>query len=255
MLPSNLPNSDGVEVAPVLCRANVVGDRRGRVGYFMSENRALYDQRFVIVTGKGNCFSAGADFRAQIQREDTGRALQAHERSFEMYRPFLSVLDIEVPTIAAMNGHAVGGGFGLSLVCDLRIANEDAKYGANFGRLGLHPGMAISYLLPRIIGVPRAAELLFTGRLIRGHEAAEMGLANRAVAADEVMPQAMAMAREIAAKRPAVIRAAKECLNGIDPVDVNRSYRFEQGFTFELNLTGISDEARDAFLDEKKPGS
>src|SRR5690606_16807219 len=103
----------------------------------------------------------------------TTRKLQPHERSYAMYEPFLSVLDIEVPVIAALNGHAVGGGFGLALVCDLRIAAREARYGANFARLGLHAGMAISYLLPRIIGPVRAAELLFTGRLIDGREAEE----------------------------------------------------------------------------------
>src|SRR5205814_1945215 len=74
-----------------------------------------------------------------------------HERLYNMYEPFLSLLDLEVPVIGALNGHAIGGGFGLALVCDLRIGAEDAKYGANFVRLGLAPGMAISYLLPRLV--------------------------------------------------------------------------------------------------------
>ena len=84
-----------------------------------------------------------------------------------MYAPFLSLLDIEVPIIGALNGHAVGGGFGLALLCDLRVGNRAAKYGANFVTLGLAPGMAISYMLPRIVGLSRANELLLTGRLDR----------------------------------------------------------------------------------------
>jgi enoyl-CoA hydratase/carnithine racemase len=95
-----------------------------------------------------------------------------------MYKPFLSVLDIEVPVIGALNGHAIGGGLGLTLVCDIRVANKDAKYGANFTKLGLHPGMATTYLLPRFIGVPRAAELLLTGRIITGAQAEDYGLMN-----------------------------------------------------------------------------
>src|SRR6187549_2512862 len=133
--------------------------------------------RALIVTGTGSCFSAGADFKAGVQRG--GAELAPHERSYAMYEPFLSLLDIEVPVIGALNGHAVGGGFGLALVCDIRIGALEAKYGANFVALGLAPGMAISYLLPRLIGVARASDLLFTGRFIDGAEAERIGVVNR----------------------------------------------------------------------------
>jgi enoyl-CoA hydratase/carnithine racemase len=172
--------------------------------------RADRDVRCVVITGNGRCFSAGADFKSQIQRDAPGA--QPHERSFAMYQPFLSVLDIEVPVIGALNGHAIGGGFGLALVCDIRIANRDAKYGANFTRLGLHPGMAISYTLPRLIGVSRAAELLFTGRLFKGDEAESMGLVSAAVDADDVLPRAMELAKEIALSAPIAVRMTKRSL-------------------------------------------
>jgi enoyl-CoA hydratase/carnithine racemase len=97
--------------------------------------------RCLIVTGRGRSFCAGADFRAR--REDGGGdAAPAHERAYQTYAPFLSLLELELPIVAAMQGHAIGGGLGLALVCDLRVANEAARYGANFVRLGLHPGMA-----------------------------------------------------------------------------------------------------------------
>src|ERR687884_1776204 len=112
-----------------------------------------------------------------------------------MYEPFLSLLDVEVPIVGALNGHAVGGGFGLALVCDLRIGALDAKYGANFVRLGLAPGMAISYLLPRLVGSARASELLYTGRLVDGKEAETLGILNRAVAGEHVLAEAMAIAQ------------------------------------------------------------
>src|SRR5687767_11631470 len=104
--------------------------------------RADTSIRCVVVTGTGKCFSSGADFKSNLQR-DAGEA--PHERSYAMYAPFLSLLDIDVPVIGALNGHAVGGGFGLALICDLRIGAVDAKYGANFVTLGLAPGMSISY--------------------------------------------------------------------------------------------------------------
>src|SRR6478672_2182534 len=140
--------------------------------------------RALVVTGTGNCFSSGADFKSTLQR-DSGAS--PAERSYAMYVPFLSLLDIEVPVIAALNGHTVGGGFGLSLVCDIRIGAREAKYGANFVKLGLAPGMSISYLLPRLIGVARANELLFAGRLVDGPEAEALGILNRAVPAEAVL--------------------------------------------------------------------
>jgi enoyl-CoA hydratase/carnithine racemase len=179
--------------------------------------RADHELRCVVITGRGSCFSAGADFRSQVQRQGTGRALQPHERSYAMYAPFLSVLDIEVPVIAALNGHAVGGGFGLALVCDVRIASRESRYGANFVRLGLHPGLGISYLLPRLVGVSRAAEMLLTGRLVQGDEAERIGLASSAVAGDQVLPRAMDLARDIAANAPIAVRTTKRSLyQGLD---------------------------------------
>src|SRR5690606_12762831 len=157
----------------------------------------------------GSCFSSGADFKSTLQR-DTGKA--PHERSYAMYEPFLSLLDIEVPIVGALNGHAVGGGFGLALVCDIRIGNVESKYGANFVRLGLAPGMAISYLLPRVIGMPRANELLLTGRLVDGREAEALGILNRAVPAAEVLPAAMELARTIAGNAPIAVRATKAAI-------------------------------------------
>src|SRR5215470_10891656 len=147
-----------------------------------AEARAA-NPRCLVVTGTGSCFSAGADFKSNTQRA-VGRP--PNERSYAMYEPFLSLLDIAAPVIGALNGHAVGGGFGLALVCDLRIGARDAKYGANFVRLGLAPGMAISYMLPRLIGVARANELLFTGQLVDGAEAERLGILNRAVPAEAV---------------------------------------------------------------------
>lgn len=168
--------------------------------------------RCVVITGKGKSFCAGADFKDASRQERGKTALLPNEQIFEVYAPFLSVLNIEVPVIAALNGHAIGGGLGLALVTDIRVANREAKYGANFTRLGLHPGMATTYLLPRFVGVPRAAELLLTGRIITGAEAAEMGLVNYAVAPEEVLDKAYALAKEVAGCAPIANRFTKRSL-------------------------------------------
>jgi len=153
--------------------------------------RSEADVRCVVVRGRGPCFSAGADFKAGVQRAGDE---PPSAKSYAMYAPFLSLLDLDVPIVGALNGHTVGGGFGLSLVCDIRVGSRSAKYGANFAKLGLHPGMAISYTLPRIVGPAHAAELLYTGELIDGDRAAAIGLLNHAVDASEVYDRADAIA-------------------------------------------------------------
>ena len=209
------------------------------------------EARCVIVTGTGRCFSAGADFKSQIQRADEAR--RPHERSFAMYEPFLSILEIEVPVIAALNGHAIGGGFGLALVCDIRVAAAEAKYGANFARLGLSPGMSISYLLPRLVGASTAAELLLTGRLISGQEAAQIGLVSRAVATGEVAVVAQKLADAIAANAPVAVRMTKALLrDGLDwrPREAARREAFAQADTV---ATDDAQEGIAALLEKREP--
>lgn len=209
--------------------------------------------RCVVITGRGRCFSAGADLRTAVQREDTGRPRQPHERSFAMYEPFLSVLDIEVPVIGALNGHAVGGGFGLALLCDVRVANREAKYGANFARLGLCSGLGISYLLPRLVGPERAAELLFTGRLVTGEEAAQMGLVTHAVPAEEVGPRALALADEIASNAPYAVRSMKRSLYAGLGWNV-REAAFREAHAQAASLaTEDAAEGMGALLDKREP--
>jgi enoyl-CoA hydratase/carnithine racemase len=173
--------------------------------------------RCLVITGTGPCFSAGADFKSIIQREGNGDGdgpvATPHQRSYAMYEPFLSVLDIPVPVIGALNGHTVGGGFGLALVCDVRIGARDAKYGANFAKLGLHPGMAITMMLPRLVGASRAAEMLYSAELIDGATAASYGLLSRAVAVEDVLPAALRLAHGIAANAPIAVRSIKRTLN------------------------------------------
>lgn len=234
-------------------RNSMTDDILGGLVERVNEVKENNDVRCVVITGKGTSFCAGADFKSGAQRNPGKRPLQPNERSFAMYQPFLSVLDIAVPVIGALNGHAIGGGMGLALVCDMRVANQDAKYGSNFTKLGLHPGMATTYLLPRFIGIPRAAELLFTGRIITGAEAAELGLANYAVAADEVLPKAMELATEVASCAPIANRWAKTSLyNNVDwnPREAARHEAELQSRTIE---TADHKEGVAALLEKRPP--
>lgn len=212
--------------------------------------RADREIRCLVITGTGSCFSSGADFRSTLQR-DTGEA--PHERSYAMYVPFLSLLDIEVPIVGALNGHTVGGGFGLALVCDLRVGNVDAKYGANFVKIGLAPGMAISYLLPRLVGMARANELLFTGRLVDGREAEALGILNRALPAADVLPHAMELARTIAGNAPIAVRATKAAIRRGLALTVREAAREEAVAQAETVATADCAEGIAALLQKRPP--
>ncbi len=207
--------------------------------------------RALVVTGTGASFSAGADFKSTLQREGDLRA--PNERSFAMYEPFLSLLDIAVPVIGALNGHTVGGGFGLALVCDMRIGALEAKYGANFVRLGLAPGMAISYLLPRIIGLPRANELLLTGRLVDGREAEVLGILNRAVPAADVLAAAMDLARQVAEAAPLAVRATKAAIRRGLELQVRDAAHAEAYAQAESLVTSDAREGIAALLAKRPP--
>jgi len=207
--------------------------------------------RALIVTGTGSCLSAGADFKSGLQRG--GDELAAHARSYAMYEPFLSLLDVEVPIVGALNGHAVGGGFGLALVCDVRIAALEGKYGANFVAVGLAPGMAITHLLPRLVGVARASELLFTGRLVDGAEAERLGIANRAVPATQVISEALTLAHTIAANAPFAVRATKAAIRRGLGLEVRAAARAE---AHDQAASLTMDDAREgmsALLAKRKP--
>lgn len=215
--------------------------------------RANPELRCVVITGKGSSFCAGADFKSGINNAVEGDKLQPNERSFTMYKPFLSILDIEVPVIGALNGHAIGGGLGLALVCDIRVANESSKYGSNFTKLGLHPGMATTYFLPRFVGVPRAAELLLTGRIITGSEAEAYGLMNYAVPSGDVWDKAWSLAEEVAACAPLANRWTKQSLYqnvGWDPVPAARHEADLQSRTL---TTQDHAEGVEALLNKRKP--
>ncbi len=179
------------------------------------------DLRAVVLTGAGRAFSAGGDLDMISRMNTAGRAdpggpTRTENRDFmgRFYRLYLSVRELPVPTIAAMNGAAVGAGCCVALGCDFRIAAREARIGLNFNRLGIHPGMAATWTLPRLVGPAHAAELLYTGKLVDGEEAARISLVNRALARDEVLADALATAAAIAECAPGAIRGSKRSLSG-----------------------------------------
>ena len=149
---------------------------------------------------------------------------------------------------AAVHGYCLGGGIGIAGSADFVIASDDATFGLPEIDRG---AMGAATHLSRLVPQHRMRALFYTGEAATAQELASYGSIARVVPRDELREAALEVARKIASKHPVVIRRAKEALNGIDPMDVNRSYRFEQGFTFELNLTDVSDEARQAFVEKR----
>ena len=168
---------------------------------------ARRDARVVVLTGAGPAFSAGGDLGMladKVARAKAGQDQTASMRRF--YEAFLSVREAPVPVLAAVNGHAVGAGACVAMACDIAIVSATAKIGFNFARLGIHAGMGGSWTLPRLVGPQRAAELLYTGRLVSGADAVGYGMALEAGPAAEVLPRSLALAAEIAASAPQPVR-------------------------------------------------
>ena len=171
--------------------------------------------RCAVLTGAGRAFSAGGDVKAMRERSGAFGGSPYDVR--EGYRRNIhlivkSLYNLEVPLIAAVNGAAIGLGCDVACMADIRIASDKAKFGVTFLKLGLIPGDGGAWLMPRIIGASRAAELLFTGNVIGADQAAEWGLISRVVPADTLMDEALALAESIAAQPPQSLRLAKTLL-------------------------------------------
>lgn len=169
------------------------------------------DVRAVLVRGEGKAFSAGGDLSFLEARTASSRAEnEATMRSF--YGLFLSIRKLRVPTIAVLHGPAMGAGLCFALACDLRLAAKSARMGLNFVKLGLHPGMGATYLLPRIAGPSVAADLLLTGRTIDALEAQRLGLVSEVTEDDALLPRARWLAKEISENGPLSVKRCKGSL-------------------------------------------
>jgi enoyl-CoA hydratase len=207
------------------------------------------DTHVVVLRAEGRGFNAGVDIK-EMQRTTGFDALIGANRG--CFAAFKSVYECAVPVVAAVNGFCLGGGIGLVGNADTIIASDDAFFGVpevDRGALGAATHLA------RLVPQHLMRTLYFTGRNIPAADLVPHGSVLQVVPRDQLDEAALKVAGEIAAKDTRVIRAAKEALNGIDPVDVNASYRFEQGFTMELNLAGVSDELRDDFAGTDKAAS
>jgi enoyl-CoA hydratase len=204
------------------------------------------DTHVVILRAEGRGFNAGVDIK-EMQRTTGFTALIDANRG--CFAAFKAVYECAVPVVAAVNGFCVGGGIGLVGNADVIVASDDATFGLPEVERG---ALGAATHLSRLVPQHMMRRLFFTAATVDAATLHQFGSVHEVVPRADLDEAALRVARDIAAKDTRVIRAAKEALNLIDTQRVNASYRMEQGFTFELNLSGVSDELRDDFAGTRK---
>lgn len=196
--------------------------------------------RVIILRAEGRGFNAGVDIK-ELQSGGAAAVIGVNRGCFAA---FAAVYECAVPVIAAVHGYCLGGGIGLAGNADIIMASEDATFGLpEVDRGALGAATHLSRLVPQ----HKARAMMYTSATATAAELHAFGSVLAVVSRDKLRDAAMDVAASIAAKDPTVIRLAKEAFNGIDPQDVRRSYRYEQGFTFELNVSGVADQLRESF--------
>ncbi|MGN6475454.1 MAG: enoyl-CoA hydratase/isomerase family protein [Mycobacteriales bacterium] len=197
----------------------------------IADLRADSELRAVVVTGEGTAFCSGGDL-SWIGESNDLTVPKIRDRMLPFYRAWLAIRDLEVPTIAAINGHAIGAGLCVALACDLRYAASGASMSVPFTALGMHSGMAATYLLPAAVGIANARELLLTGRRVDADEALRLGLVNGVFDGDPAGPggvveQALAVAEQISANGPIAVRLTVAGLRNGTPRSLEDALMYE----------------------------
>ena len=211
--------------------------------------------RCVILTANGPSFSAGGDIR-EMRRQATPEVTEMEIRSEYrrgIQRLPLALFNLEVPVIAAVNGHAIGAGLDLACMCDIRIASDKARFAESFVKLGIIPGDGGAWLLPRIIGMSRAAELSFTGDMIDAQKALAWDLVSQVVPHDELMDSARAMAARITAHPSHGLRLTKRLMREALHSRLDTVLEMAAVFQAVSHKTADHSEAVDAFLEKRAP--
>lgn len=198
--------------------------------------------RAIVLCAEGKHFCAGANFGGGA-RDDAG----------DLYRHAVRLFEAKLPVVAAVQGAAVGGGLGLALMPDFRVASPEARFSANFARLGFHPGFGLSVTLPRLVGPQIAQDLLYTGRRVPGEEALRLGLCDRLATLTMLRGEAISLAEEIAHSAPLAVRSIRETLRGDLAEAVQRATERELAEQQRLQRTEDFREGVAAMADRRLP--
>lgn len=244
LLTMNRPdNANGV--VPEMARDML--DALGRI----ERDRTL---RVVVLTGAGRQFSAGADLN-QMKRYLDERLQVEHEpyNARAIFPVTAKLASCRMPVIAAVNGGATAGGFDLALACDLRIASTRAKFGETYIKIGMVPGNGGTYFLPRLVGPGLAAEIALTGDVFDAARALEIGLVNRVVEAEELIPQSLELAQTIASRPWRALEATKQALRQSWHMDLQTTFNTSFWAVAALTYTSDLKEGVNAFLEKREP--
>ncbi|WP_088141811.1 crotonase/enoyl-CoA hydratase family protein [Achromobacter xylosoxidans] len=220
-----------------------------------AEVNADMSVRAVVLTGAHGVFSSGGNLKTLSAA--VGAGLGEPVRSRRAYRDGiqrvpLALCNLEVPTIAAVNGPAIGAGCDLACMCDMRLAAEEARFAESFVKLGLTPGDGGAWLLPRVVGMSRACELAFTGRSVDAAQALDMGLVSQVLSQEALLPAAMALAQEIAQHSGHALRLTKRLLREGQHTRLDTLLELSAGFQALAHHTREHANALDAYLDKTR---
>ena len=214
--------------------------------------RADDEARVIVLTGKGDTFCSGGDIREMAE----GKLRSWDMKNFlweGVHRIALTLEDLDKPVIAAINGAAMGAGMDMALMCDLRVCSDKARLAESYITLGLVPGDGGAYFLPRLVGVSKALELLFTGDHVGPKEALQLGLVNRVVPHERLMEETLALAEKIASRSPLAIRMMKRAVYQAHTSTLRTHLDYISSQVALLSETSDHREAARAFLEKRKP--
>jgi len=236
-------------------RLNALGDTlRDDLHDAVQRAGADSDVRAIVLTGAGKGFCSGGDVKAMNEaREARAERSIVDKVAPQRDRVLVAMRDAPQPIIAAVNGAAAGAGMNLALACDIRLAATTARFGQTFVRRGLHPDWGGTYFLPRIVGLAKACELIFTGEMIDAQEALSLGIVTAVYPPEHLLPAARDLAAKIAAGPPLAIRLARRALYRNQAADLEAALEFE---TFAQNVCAETEDAREgirAFVEKRAP--
>ena len=236
-------------------RMNALGGTL-REDFYDALTRSIEDPevRVIVITGAGRAFCSGGDVKAMNENREANRGRPVMEKVAPgRDRSVLLMRESPKPLIAAVNGAAAGAGMNLALGCDIRLASTAAKFSQAFVRRGLHPDWGGTYFLPRIVGMAKAAEMIFTGQIIDANEALRLGIVSSLHAPEQLMAATYELAAKIAAGPPIAIRLARRALYHNADADLKSSLEFE---TFAQNICYETEDSREgirAFVEKREP--
>lgn len=222
----------------------------------LEQAEQMKDLRCLIITGAGSAFSSGGNIKHMLNKEGmfAGEANDIRENYGKVIQRIpLALYKLDIPTIAAVNGPAVGAGCDLTMYCDMRIASTEATFAESFIKVGIIPGDGGAWILPKVAGYGRAAEMAFTGEAISAQQAYDWGMLNKLVEPNALMDEAYSLAKRIAKNPPQALRATKQLMRAATNMPLDTLLQMSAGIQANLHQTEDHLEAVKALIEKREP--